>query len=174
MQNYTLDNNKSKAMEARLGAVICEDGRFAEMILDITDYAEKTEPITGIEYRFFQGDMEEVRGAVALVDEDWVQYFKEDTCVFCGYAGEEIASFCIVDVVAECILSTDDAKVGAIGCVGTVPRYRKSGIGLRMVDLATVYLKKEGCDKSSISYTHIDKWYAKLGYETYARFAVQG
>lgn len=40
-----------------------------------------------------------------------------------------------------------------------------------MVDLATFNLKNEGCDKAYISYTHIDKWYEKLGYQTFARFS---
>lgn len=57
-----------------------------------------------------------------------------------------------------------------LGCVGTVPQYRNRGIGLRMVDLATLFLKNEKCDKAYIHYTHIDKWYAALGYQVFARF----
>lgn len=91
--------------------------------------------------------------------------------MFFGYMGEKPVSFCVVNVNADCILSAPGVKVGAIGCVGTVPQYREAGIGLRMVDLTTLYLKNEGCDKAYISYTHIDKWYEKLGYQTFARFS---
>lgn len=167
-----LDDKKLKLREKQLNCTFCEEGRYAEMILDISGYEEKTRPIQNIDFRFFTGDAEKLKKAVASVREDWVQYFKDGTCVFCGYEGENLASFCIVDEVADCILDTGEKKVGAIGCVGTVPDYRKRGIGLRMVDLATVYLKNKGCKESSISYTHIDNWYKKLGYQTYARFSV--
>lgn len=72
---------------------------------------------------------------------------------------------------ADCVLSVPGVKVGSIGCVGTLPQYREQGIGLRMVELATLYLKNAGCDKSYVSYTHIERWYQKLGYQVFARFS---
>ena len=70
----------------------------------------------------------------------------------------------------NCPLAVPGIRVGSIGCVGTLPRHRGRKIGLRMVDLATVYLQREGYHKGYISYTAIDHWYAKLGYRTYTRF----
>lgn len=172
MQKLMIDDNKMQAMKNRLGCTFCDNGEFAEMILDITDYREKTMLIDDTEFRFFDGEIEDLRYAVALVDKDWVQYFKESTPVFCAYKNGELVSFCIVDVEAECILETGNKKVGSIGCVGTVPRFRRLGIGLRMVDLATIYLKNKGCKLSSISYTPVENWYKKLGYLTYARFTI--
>ena len=63
-------------------------------------------------------------------------------------------------------------KIGGIACVGTIPEYRKMGIGLRLVDLATLYLKKKGFDYSYIHYTHLEKWYNKLGYQGIAKFSL--
>ncbi len=172
MKEYKIDCNKREKAEIQMGCTFCENGIFSEMIMNITNYQEKTQPIENIEYKFYSGDISLLKNIVALVDADWVQYFSENILVFCGYAGQEPISFCIINVNADCILETSNERIGAIGCVGTVPQYRKQGIGLRMVDLATLYLKNEGCDLSSISYTHIDKWYRKLGYQTYARFAL--
>ena len=66
----------------------------------------------------------------------------------------------------------DKLKIGGVACVGTVPEYRKRGLGLKMVDMATVYLKTLNCDIAYIHYTHLEKWYKKLGYETVVRFSL--
>lgn len=103
----------------------------------------------------------ELKNAVASVDEDWVQYF-EDSEVFCGYLNGEIASFCILGDDETCIIS-DGGRTGSVGCVGTVPKFRRKGIGLKMVLLAMEKLKKRGCESCFIHYTHVYDWYAKVG-----------
>lgn len=60
--------------------------------------------------------------------------------------------------------------MGSVGCVGTIPKKRKLGIGLAMVAKATEELKNHGCDVSWIHFTYLDWWYGRLGYETYLRF----
>lgn len=172
MNQYNIDFKKREEMEKQMNCKFCDDGIFSEMILDISNYKEKTQPIDNIEFDFYNGDISVIKEIVSLVDDEWVQYFNENTLVFCGYCNKTPVSFCILDVNADCILETHNEKIGAIGCVGTAPKYRNQGIALRMVDLATLYLKNEKCDKSSISHTNIDKWYSKLGYKTYARFSV--
>lgn len=171
MKHEHIDQDKLLRMQQRLGCQFCQDGTYAEMSLELTHYREKTQSIPGVTYGFYHGDLDTLRQAVGAVDEEWVQYFCAESCVYCGFVDGKIASFCIVDVEADCIVSTKDCRVGSIGCVGTLPEYRGRQIGLRMVDLATVYLKEQGCEKTSISYTHIDHWYRKLGYETFARFS---
>ncbi len=171
MKTEDIDFEKMNEMENRLGCTFCSDGDFAEMSLDLVDYKEKTRPINKADFSFYQGSVNDIKKIVALVDEEWVQYFYEDSPIFCGYSAGQIVSFCIVNADEDCIISNHGIKVGGIGCVGTVPQYRNLGIGLRMVDLATLYLKNEGCDKAYIHYTHIDKWYGKLGYQTFARFS---
>ena len=124
-----------------------------------------------MQFGFYPGNAEELQDIVASVDEDWVKYFQGRLPVFCGMIGKQVVSFCIVETDAETMLSRPGVRVGSIGCVGTAPEYRSRGVGLRMVDLATLYLQQEGCSKAYISYTHIDFWYARLGYETFARFS---
>lgn len=152
--------------------MFCDDGVFAEMSLDLKDYTTRTAPIDGIVYGLYVGNAEKLRDRVALVNEKWCRYFREGTRVFCGYAKGDIVSFCIVESDADCILSNPAVRVGSIGCVGTLPEYRGRGIGLRMVDLATLWLKDERCDKAYVSYTHLDFWYERLGYVTFARFSL--
>lgn len=172
MIEENLNQTKLKEMEKELGCRFCSDGIFAEMSLDLPNYQEKTAPIPGAQFSFFKGSISDVKDAVAKVDDDWVQYFNNAQDVFCGCVGGRIVSFCIVDTYADCILSRDGIRIGSIGCVGTVPEMRGQGIGLRMVDIATLYLKSSGCDKSYIHYTHIESWYQKLGYKTFARFNI--
>ncbi len=172
LKREQINQEKQKEMEKRLQCIFCDDGLYAEMSLDLKDYNEKTQPLREVSFGFYQGDIEVLKETVASVDEEWVQYFDKDTLVFCGYIKKKPVSFCIVERDEDCIISKSGIKVGGIGCVGTVPQYRNLGIGLRMVDLATLYLKNEGCDKSYIHYTHIDQWYGKLGYQTFARFSI--
>ncbi len=120
-------------------------------------------------FGWFKGDFENLTKAVSGVDKDWVQYFSPDSKVFCGFHGDEIASFCMIDYDNQCILSDGKNKVGVIGCVGTVPTFRRKGIGLKMVALATDDLRKNGCDCCFIHYTGVAHWYAKLGYETFLK-----
>ena len=93
-----------------------------------------------------------------------MQYF-DGVEVFCGYSGGKIASFCILDDDVDCLFS-DGTRVGSIGCVGTVPPFRRRGIGLKMVELAARELYRRGCDKIFIHYTGVYDWYAKIGFKT--------
>lgn len=127
--------------------------------------ADLSEP-DDIRFGYFDGSREVLKIAVAKVDEDWVKYF-DDGDVFCAFRGNEIASFCLTDDDETCILSDSVNRIGSVGCVGTVPEFRKRGIGLNMVALASDELKKRGCGKIFIHYTHIYDWYAKLGYKTF-------
>lgn len=171
MKQEHIDYECLKEMEKEMGCTFCNDGIFAEMSLELEHYCEKTCPINDIHFGFYHGNIDDIKEIVVLVDESWCQYFINESSIFCGYIGDKVVSFCIVNTEAKCIISRQGTRVGSIGCVGTVSDYRGLGIGIRMVDLATLYLKGEGCDKAYISYTHIEKWYEKLGYETFARFS---
>lgn len=117
-------------------------------------------------FGYFSGKRDELLRAVAAVEEDWVQYFSGGE-IFCGFCGNEIASFCILDKDIDCLISDGKSTIGSIGCVGTVPVFRRKGIGLRMVALAAEELKKSGCEKCFIHYTHVYNWYARLGFENF-------
>lgn len=143
---------------------------IAEMCLDTENFTESSLSLNGpngVTFGWYNGDTERLKTAVAKVEDDWVQYFTEDEHVFCGYADGEIASFCMAGDRQVCLLSDGLGNIGSIGCVGTVPEYRRKGIGLKMVALAAEELKKQGCRKIFIHYTHVYDWYAKLGARTF-------
>ena len=97
-------------------------------------------------------------------------FFGEDQRFYCAFDGDNIASFCIVeDMGIHCGL-----QVGGPGCVGTLPEYRRKGIGLEMVRRATVSLLDEGYDLFWIHYTSKERWYSKLGYTTVLRWNNKG
>ncbi len=146
-------------------------GDFTEMELPLQDFsAPKADIPENAEYRFYDGDIKALRTAVSEVDEEWVQYFDDDGCFFCCFMNGELASFCIVGENERCLLSDGNAKTGSIGCVGTVPKFRKKGLGLQMVALAAQWLKHRGCDSVFIHYTHLYNWYGKLGAKVFLRF----
>lgn len=142
-------------------------GSCAEMRRELSDFSADAYDIPvpdGTEFGFYK-PCAELSAAVAAVDPDWVQYF-ENCEVFCGYSEGEIASFCIVGDDEIC-LASDGRKTGSVGCVGTVPKFRRKGIGLKMVALAMEELKKRGCGSCFIHYTNVYDWYARLGCRTF-------
>ena len=145
---------------------------FTELILDLRKEEPKqagacSDAITFGEYH---GEIGMLREAVNQVEPDWVQYFGEQTRAFCAFDDEVIVAFCILSDWGM----QDGLRVGGPGCVGTVPAYRRQGIGLEMVRRATNLLQEEGFDLSWIHYTHVDKWYEKLGYRTVLRWNGKG
>ena len=146
---------------------------FSEQLLDLKDFSVEAVIVDcpeNITFGFAQNAHDRLIEAVAQVDEDWVQYFDEDSLVFCAFDGERIVSFCMLDDMGW----HEGLHISGPGCVGTIPAYRGQGIALRMVQLATDYLKQQGFHTSYIHYTHIDHWYAKLGYETIVKWNRDG
>lgn len=146
---------------------------FTEQMLLLEDFdvnAVKIPCPEGITFGIAEGRGEELRAAVALVDEDWVQYFGDDGLVFCAFENDRIISFCCLDDMGW----HQGLHISGPGCVGTIPERRGHGIGLRMVQLATEYLRQNGFDASYIHYTHIDHWYAKLGYRNILKWNRDG
>lgn len=149
-----------------------EEHIFDEQIIDLHTWQEG-EPVkypAHITFGFYKGDIETLQSAVREVDEDWVQWFGKGDHVYCAFDGDKVVSFCILDAFGE----YEGLRIGAPGCVGTVPAYRKQGIGLRMVQKATAILKEQGYDLSWIHYTHVGHWYARLGYKTVVRWNCRG
>lgn len=145
--------------------------RYVEMDMPLTEYQVPQMPMPeDVIFGFYEGGIEKLHEAVAAVEEEWVQYFDVNGKYFCGFVDGEIASFCIVGYDEDCVISEEQVRIGSVGCVGTVPKYREKGIGLYMVALATQELKQAGCDKGFIHYTALEKWYGKLGYESFMSF----
>ena len=145
-------------------------GHFDEMKGDLSAFRASDFSLptpAGASFGWYRGDWKTLQKAVAEVDEDWVQYFQEGQKVFCGMLDGEITSFCAVEEWENCLLSNGHNRVGAPGCVGTVPKFRRKGIGLKMVALACEELKKQGCDTCYIHYTGVAPWYAHLGFRVF-------
>lgn len=143
---------------------------FEEMTLDLHAFSCDQVAIPmpqGITFGMFPGgDMSGLLHSVRQVGEGWVQYFGESDDIFCAFDGDQVVSFCLLDDMGEHLLDGRKVRVAGPGCVGTIPAYRKRGIGLRMVQLGTQILKDRGYDISYIHFTGVGPWYAKLGYET--------
>ncbi len=154
-----------------------EDCIYEEMILQLEKFeSHKYERAfdTSITFGFFEGERTELLEAVGKVDSDWQEYFSGESRAFCGYFNGKVVSFCLVDNMGTYKINGQILKIGGPGCVGTLPEYRNRGIGLMMVKKATQILMEEGYDYSYIHYTHVAKWYAKLGYETILKWTKNG
>lgn len=145
-------------------------GSCDEMFLDLREFCIDDYKFRGhdiAEYHWFDGDLKEIRDAVAGVDESWLPYFNNPEKIFVGCVGGEIASFCLVDMNCQNYLTDSYGKVGMPGCVGTVPKFRNKGIAIEMVAKVTEYLKEQKMDISFIYFTGVAEWYEKIGYKTF-------
>lgn len=153
----------------KMGVVFGE--AFEEMEMDIREFSFSEYDLTdeeNLSFGFYRGDMAALRSAVSEVDEDWADYFSGDN-IFCAFQGDSVASFCIIDTDIDCLITDEGSRVGSIGCVGTVPKFRRRGIGLKMVAAATDILRSRGMTKCFIHYTAVADWYARLGYKTFLK-----
>ena len=152
---------------------IPEDSVYAELIMDLRSFTPV--PVSdsipeNITFGEYNGSMVDLKETVCRVDEEWSQYFGDNSRVFCAFDGDRVVSFCILENWGR----QDGLLIGGPGCVGTIPEYRKKGIGLEMVRRATVLLKEENFDISWIHYTHLRHWYEKLGYRTVLEWNAKG
>ena len=143
------------------------DWVFTELAMDLRENGPHMTPsVPGIAYGEYHGAIEALRDAVRQVDEDWVQYFVEGDRYYCAFDGDQIVAFCCLSDMGW----VQGLHIGGPGCVGTIPAYRERGIGLEMVRLATETLRQDGFDLSWIHYTHLARWYMKLGYQPVLRW----
>ena len=152
---------------------------YDEMILDLKTFSPDAHSVPapdGIVYGMYDGDPDKLRESVGLVDEDWVKYYGRPGHAYVALDGDRVVSFCDVSDFGTHTLSGSGRvlKMGGPGCVGTIPEYRRKGIGLKMVLGATAVLKERGFDYSFIHYTGVGPWYSKLGYETVLRWNCRG
>lgn len=140
------------------------DWVFTELVMDLREAPPSVtlpKRPNGISFGEYHGELAALQNAVRSVDEDWVQYFNEGERFYCAFEGERIAAFCSLADMGQ----FQGLHIGGPGCVGTVPEFRKRGIGLEMVRSATETLRQDGFDLSWIHYTHLANWYMKLGYK---------
>lgn len=146
---------------------------YVEQVMDLHTYDPEALELTcpaHITFGLYQGDMESLHETIRLVEEDWTADYNEGDSVYCAFDGDKVVSFCLLDDFGE----YNGLRLGAPGCVGTIPEYRKQGIGLKMVQKATGMLKDMGYDLGYIHYTSVGHWYARLGYETILHWNAAG
>jgi GNAT superfamily N-acetyltransferase len=146
-----------------------QDEVYTELVIDLRYPVPCASPLpcpAGITFGDYHGDLDTLHAAVAQVDEDWVQYFNEGDRVFGAFSGDQLVAFCSLEEMGR----PQNLRISGPGCVGTIPAFRKQGIGLEMVRRATLLLKEEGYDLSWIHYTHLADWYSKLGYRPVLRW----
>ena len=151
---------------------ICEEMILRLDEFDPSSYSKSFD--SGISFGIFQGSLNELHAAVEQVVPEWVKLYDDRSRVYCGFINGKIASFCIIENMGEHFLDGRRIKIGGPGCVGTVPEYRKKGIGLMMVRNVTQILKEERYDFSYIHYTGVAPWYHKLGYRTILKWNKHG
>ena len=140
--------------------------REDEMLLALEGYTDPLPAPDGVTFGFYSGDLAPLLAAVSEVEPGWAKYYDGREPAFCGFVGETVVSFCLLSDFGEREILGVKSRVGGTGCVGTLPAYRRRGIGLKMVSLGTLILKERGFDYSYIHDTGVPDWYAKLGYKT--------
>ena len=144
-----------------------------ELVIDLRDFSAEDIKLScpeHITFGMYDGDIGALHAAIREVEEGWVEYFNKGDRIYCAFDGGKVVSFCLVNDFGV----YDGLKVGGPGCVGTIPAYRRQGIGLKMVQNATVILQKDGYDISHIHYTAVGPWYAHMGYRTVLRWNCKG
>ena len=111
----------------------------------------------------------EVLGMVKTVEPNWLKYCENcaGKTVITAERGGKATGFVIAETDAHTIITEEGCKTGLIGYAGVIPEERNKGTGLSMISWTTGYLKTEGCTEVFISYTSLDQWYAKIGYQEY-------
>ena len=142
---------------------------YEEQLMDLREFDPNALDIPcpdHITFGMYTGDWDKLLEAVGQVEDGWLSCYKPGDIVYCAMDGEKIASFCALDDFG----TYEGLRVGGPGCVGTVPEYRRQGIGLKMVQNVTQILKEKGYALGYIHYTGVGHWYAKLGYQTLVRW----
>ena len=150
-----------------------EKSPFEEMALDLHTFSGDASAVPapkGVSFSLYAGGLDALRADIARVDEGWPELFDGSRRIYCAFAGDRVASFCLLEDMAV----FRGLRVGGPGCVGTLPEYRRRGIGLEMVRRATALLKADGFDVSYIHFTGVAPWYARLGYRTVLRWTRDG
>ena len=146
---------------------------YTELVTDLREPPSGVQPVTfppDITFGVYHGEITDLREAVREVDEGWLPYFTPNERFFCAYDGEKPVAFCILTDSGNIM----GLHIGQPGCVGTIPAYRKKGIGAELILRATGLLRRENFDLSWIHYTHLESWYQKLGYRTVLRWNCTG
>lgn len=65
---------------------------------------------------------------------------------------------------SDVVVGNATLRVGGINCVGTLPEYRRHGLGAKVMDAAYQTMRDLGCQVGILS-TGITNWYRRMGWE---------
>ncbi len=116
-----------------------------------------------ITFEMYHGDLKPIHEAVCEVSPDWVQYFNEDSHIFCAKDNGKIISFALLENAGEHEVDGMKWKVGCPGCLGTIPEYRGRGIGGAMHLLLMKSFRDEFYDVCYLHNNARAKWYESFG-----------
>lgn len=145
-----------------------------DMVLNLHEFSLQTLALRpqpdGVIFRMASPkELCDVRVAVAQTEPYWVRFYAGDISVFVAEFEGEIVGFVLL-LSDMCFATNFLGRVGGLGCLGVVPKWREKGIGLRLAAHATQALLERGMDWSYLGYTWLEDWYGRLGYRVYARF----
>lgn len=147
--------------------------RLADFDIDKLDIYPSPEYIR---FRYeMPGEHDKLLKAVNEVEPNWVQYFSEPeednpekTLIAEDTRNGNIAGF-VMSEPSGASFEHNGLKTSAMGCVGVVPEYRRSGIGLRMVADGMQRLKEQGEQAVELTYIVLIDWYSRLGLKVCSR-----
>ncbi len=121
-------------------------------------------------FRYERADEHErLLKAIEAVEPNWVQYFSKPSpkSRMKTLIAEDIRNGAIAGFVTtepnSATFEHNGLITGSMGCVGVVPEYRRSGIGLRMVAQGMQKLKEQGDQAVELTYIVLTDWYSRLG-----------
>ncbi len=119
---------------------------YEEQLMELKNFSPADLVIeypANITFGMYEGEMEPLIEAVRSVEEGWVNCYHPGDTIYCAFDGDKIVSFCLLDDFG----TYKGLKIGGPGCVGTIPEYRKQGIGLKMVQNVTEIIRQRGYDQ---------------------------
>jgi len=132
--------------------------------------------------RFQLGAKDDAAQVIALQQRhfpDWRAFYEHQLTlpgtVLVARADGQIVGACTVEGPAEYDFlwrALIPGAVGAFGCVGVDPAARHRGIGLAMVARACELLSARGAEVCYCAYTHLEDWYAQLGFTRWRRYTM--
>ena len=149
---------------------LSEDHIFYELVFDLTDgdrLLKYDKPKINVELRMC--DAHKIKDAVALVNENWVKYFKRGTKACCLYCNNRLVSFCLIETK-----EVNGSHIGFIGCLGTLPDYRNNGCASYLISYITATMYSAEYDLVWIHYTYLDEWFSDIGFETVLEWNCRG
>ncbi|MBQ5330251.1 MAG: GNAT family N-acetyltransferase [Oscillospiraceae bacterium] len=148
---------------------------FEDLIMPLGSFElPQTAGLPGITYGSYTGKVTDLKEMIGRIDRGWIDIFNEESEVYCAFCEGHPVSICMIEDMGEHFIGGRKYRVGGPGCVGTLPEYRKRGIGAQMVLNVTKILRDRGFDLSYIYYTAVGGWYEKMGYKKAVRWDKHG